>query len=67
MADRLCSECKNHYIKGGWHCWSGNKSLGFCNQNGTPHPKAKHWRYSCNRVRSKVVEYKDIERIKKYG
>lgn len=56
----LCTECKNHYVRGGWHCWSGNKTLGFCRPNATPHPKAKHWKYSYKNGTS--VEYKDIRR-----
>lgn len=60
MSKILCGECKNHYKRGGWHCWSGNKSLGLCNQNGTPNPLAKFWNYRFKR--GKVVLYKNIPR-----
>lgn len=60
MADVLFGECKNHYVRGGWHCWSGNKSLGLCRQNETPHPLAKYWNYAYKR--GKVVVFKDIWR-----
>ena len=30
-----CTKCKYHYIGKGCFCWSGNKSLGYCN-NGKP-------------------------------
>jgi hypothetical protein len=66
MDVRLCGECRNHYVKGGWHCWSGNKSLGFCHWNSTPHPKAKHWKYIRNvgkRLHNKLVNYEEIRRV----
>ena len=65
MADVLCGECKNHYRRGGWHCWSGNKSLGLCRQNEQPHPLARYWNYKYKR--GKVVAFCDIESIKKAG
>lgn len=58
MDDVLCGECKNHYRRGGWNCWSGNKALGFCRQNEEPHPKAKYWNYGYKN--GKVVEFRDI-------
>ena len=58
MADAICTKCNNHYVSGGWHCWSGNKSLGFCRPNATPHPKAKHYKPGFG----KAVELKDIRR-----
>lgn len=63
MDCRLCSECKNHYKKGGWHCWSGNKSLGLCNWNGDPDPKSKHWNYLYKH--GKCVEYGEIKKYQK--
>lgn len=64
MDERACGSCKNHYVRGGWHCWSGNKSLGYCKWNGTPHPKAKHWKYTYQTGRSIIVNYEDIAREK---
>ena len=62
MTSSLCSKCKNHYVRGGWHCWSGNKLLGFCRFNSTPHPHAKHWNYAYKNGRT--VEYQDIGSVK---
>lgn len=56
----LCGECKNKYIRGGWHCWSGNKCLGLCRQNENPHPLARYWNYRYKR--GKAVRFCDIKK-----
>ena len=58
MTPAICTKCDNHYVGGGWHCWSGNKSLGFCRPNATPHPKAKHYKPGCD----KAVALRDLRR-----
>lgn len=62
MTDMLCVECKNHYQRGGWHCWSGNKSLGFCFPNEEPHELAKYWNPAYKS--GKIVQFRDIGRIR---
>ena len=58
MMTAICTKCDNHYVRGGWYCWSGNKSLGFCRPNTTPHPKAKHYKPNLG----KAVALQDIRR-----
>lgn len=58
MTSAICTKCDNHYVRGGWCCWSGNKSLGFCRPNTTPHPKAKHY----NSKHHKTVAFQNIRR-----
>ena len=58
MTPAICTKCDNHYVRGGWYCWSGNKSLGFCRPNATPHPKARHYKPQLG----KSVALQDIRR-----
>ena len=58
MTPAICTKCDNHYVRGGWYCWSGNKSLGFCRPNTNPHPKAKHYKIGFG----KAVAFQNIRR-----
>lgn len=46
-----CNECKHHYIGNGCYCWSGNKSLGYCN-NGKPTKERKTYNVKKNKLKT---------------